>query len=303
MKKLHGAVTEMKVNVHVDGGPSLGLGHLSRMRTVAGELSRLGASVFMQGESVFASKFISVASGVSDLPQVAVIDLPYAADRLISDYLRKGVPTVVLDHLGASVPDVTISVDRKLSRRHGTKHFSGLRYAIIRESLRRKSSRADGAVLVSIGGSDLLGQSSDAADRLLSLGLSVIAVKGLAASSPIGTHATAVEYVKHPENFDDLFARSSFVVVNGGTTLLEALHLGKSAFVLPQTSGEESFARRMALRGLVLGVGLRSLKEPTFSERFWAKGTGPLAVDGLGAPRVARIILNSAHKGADNRIV
>lgn len=257
----------------------------------------------MQGESVFASEFVGVASGLSDLPQVAVIDLPSAADRLIADYRLKGVPTVVLDHLGASVPDVTISVDRKLSRQHGNKHFSGLRYAIIRESLRRKGRRDDSAVLVSIGGSDLLGQSSYAAGRLSSLGLSVIAVKGLAASSPMGSPATTVKYVSHPENFDDLFARSNFVVINGGTTLLEALHLGKSVFVLPQTSGEESFARRMAQRGLILGVGLESLREPTFSERFWAKGTGPLAVDGLGAQRVARIILNAARKGAPNRIL
>ena len=292
MKKL----ANLRVNLHVDGGPSLGIGHLTRMHALKEEISRLGATVSLSGESLFSSNLSGPTSSSPSRPEVAVIDLPYPADQLILEYQEKGVPTVVLDHLGKTVPDVTISVDSKFPNQRGAMHYSGLRYSIVRKSLNKQDLQTGGYALVSIGGSDLLEQSNVAAERLINIGASCIVVRGPAASEVRNPPISNVQYLRNPENFDALFAKSKFVVINGGTTLLEALHLGKSIFVLPQTKGEESFAQRMAQRGLVLGVGLQSVRQPSPRERLWARLVGPVAVDSKGASRIARIIFGEAQK-------
>lgn len=289
-------VANLTVYLHVDGGPSLGIGHLSRMSALKEEMSRLGATVSLLGGSLLSSNPTGPASSSASRPQVAVIDLPYPADQLILEYQKKGIPTVVFDHLGKTVPDVSISVDSTFPNQRGAKHYSGLRYSIVRKSLNTQDSQTGSYALVSIGGSDLLEQSSFAAERLIDIGVSCIVVRGPATSELRNSPGPNVQYLHDPANFDELFTGSKFVVINGGTTLLEALHLGKSIFVLPQTKGEDSFAQRMARRGLILGVGLQSVREPSSRERLWARLVGPVAVDSKGASRIARIIFRKAQE-------
>ena len=262
------------------------------MLTLSAQIQDRGAIVAMPGDSKFASDLIGNHRTLFTEPDVAIIDLPYPADALIRSYRSLGVQTVVFDHLGLEKADVTVAVDSALDRTEGFTHFQGLEYAIIRSSFRRNFRNRRNQPLIAIGGADIREDTGEAASKLARLGYAPIVISGPGANIDKQRLPSAVRFLKAPRNFEKLVGESLFAVVNGGTTLLEAIYLGKGAFVLPQTAEEESFARQLLTRKLVLGVGISDLRPPSHSELTEAFVRGPEAIDGMGCERLCEVIFS-----------
>ena len=72
--------------------------------------------------------------------------------------------------------------------------------------------------------------------------------------------------------------------------MFEALYFGRPTHVLPQTSMEWAVADDLGRRGLLLGVGVESLRTYSRTELSNYMTTGNILVDGSGARRIAAIV-------------
>ncbi len=284
----------------------MGLGHLRRMEALLSPLAARGFEVRAVAGSAFSLEYVrngwpcETVSARSAQSQgrsttLAIVDLPYSGDAIIRRYQGDGVPVIAIDHQGKVVPEATVVLDSELRLVEGTVHFSGLNFALIRPLALGTQSGNTGRPVVSIGGSDPLALGPKAASRLWEIGLSPLLVSGPASLSRPQRLPKEISNVVSPPDFTDRILGAQFVVVNGGTTMLESLHLGKPTFVVPQTDGELAFAKRMERAGLVLGVGIDSLRTPSVVEVNKARVQGPAAVDGRGSERIATLAHSLIH--------
>ncbi len=101
------------------------------------------------------------------------------------------------------------------------------------------------------------------------------------------------------EGFLDLLSKCDMVITNGGTTLYEALALGRPAFAVPQNDFESEVIGRLCDEGACRGLSDNGFQ--TFSsdldrflhssdDRLLTGRTGSEMIDGDGCRRVARLI-------------
>ncbi|MCF2524454.1 hypothetical protein [Bradyrhizobium sp. G127] len=272
------------VQLIADGSATHGYGHISRSREVADAFS----------ESGFEVEFINLLERPSATlidhgkPGLVIIDLPYPDDTWLNLARRRGNKVIGLDYLGQGSPDCLVRMNQPLTPIPCGRLFFGLEYAIIRKSVRDATPSRGVYALVSIGGADVGNHGFTAATTLSTLGLKTVLVRG-PLSQDIGEAAADFTIVESPPDFSGLLARSSWVVSNGGTTMVEAMSLGKAVYVIPQTSEEERFARPLGAAGLLLGVGSHGLRVPTEDEIVSTGRRARKAVDTRGSERIVKL--------------
>ena len=276
------------VKIVVDGGPGLGFGHLSRTATLAEALHAEGLGVQWEPLSALAAEHC--AKRDFDMGDIALvlIDLPYAEDGPVIEAQSLNLPTLGLDYLGQAGPDVLIRMNAPLTPIPAGRTAFGLEYAIIRQDIRKLETEPGDYVLVQIGGSDHGDLGPKAAHKLTDQGERAILVRG-----PIARDYdfSGVPYeVRHtPDNLPQLMAGCRFAVTNGGTTMVELMSLSKGVHAIAQTDEEARFITPLYEDGILLGMGLESLRSYKDNQiRNVGRNAGS-CVDGRGAERIAKV--------------
>lgn len=278
------------VEIVVDGGPGYGFGHLSRSRTLARALEKVGADVRFSPRSDIAADVLEGMPAATGDEPILLVDLPYADDELIRAARQPGRKVAVLDHVGEAEADLALRTDPRPVPMAADRCEYGLAYAMIRPEILAQTPTPGDYVLICVGGSDLGDLGVEAARRLSAARQRVILVRGPLAT-PLTEAPTGVEVLIAPPDLPALMAGCAFAVTNAGTTALEAMALGKAVHVLAQTEAEQATGERFLADGIVLGVGLDTLSFPAPEHAARVAAAGRKAVDGRGADRVAALVL------------
>ena len=284
MQNTNGRQRAPFVQLIANGSATYGYGHISRSRELTDAFSESGFEV----EYINLLERPSAQLTDHGRPGLTVIDLPYPDDTWLNSARQRGNKVIGLDYLGLGSPDCLIRMNQPLTEIPCGRLLFGLEYAIIRKSIREAAVSRGDYILVSIGGADVGNHGLATAATLSGLGLKTILIRGPLSERVNNTFAN-VTVAESPPNFPGLLAGSSWVVSNGGTTMVEAMSLGKAVHVVPQTSEEERFARPLHISGLLLGLGSHELRAPTEDEITSTGFRAQKAVDARGSHRIVEL--------------
>jgi hypothetical protein len=240
---------------------------------------------FVEYLNLFSSLSEAHASPAEQAVDLTLIDLPYDGDHWLTDARSRGESVIGLDYLGQGRPDLVIRMNSSLSNVPPYRLLFGLDYAIIRREIRLAPRGPGNYVLVSIGGADINDQCASCAGTVSTWGVETILVRGPFTKQ---RNLSAAKYtiLDEPANFAHLLGGCAWAITNGGTTMVEALSMGKAVYVVPQTEEETRFAQELFERGLLLGVGADSLRPPTSDLIATIGCRARAAVDGGGVDRI-----------------
>jgi len=298
-------VTE--VVVAADARPEMGLGHLSRCTALAGALAALGAEV--TAVALGAQQPLTL-DGVGWAPAA----LP-AADAVVfdvygDDAAAHGVtaPVAVFDD-GQALGKADLRVAPAASANGGAR-LAGLAYAVLRRDYWGLAPVAPPAlppvgpvrrVLVSVGGGPLDPAPLCVAARAGAPGAAIVLIRGRGANGPA---PAGVEVVEDVPSLAAELARADLAVCAAGQTALEAAAAGTPAVVVALADNQRPNAAALAAAGAarvvedagaVADAVARLAADP--AARAGLAAAGRHAVDGHGAFRVARAVLELAERG------
>ncbi len=331
----------MTVVFCADGSRSVGLGHLQRCATLAGELRRRGASVSFAGREIdaLAEQWLCTQGfGARRLPgwdSGALLDHG-VPDRVIADsygirepFLRSlldaGVRVLVIDELADRPLPATwltnscVAPDRGLyAGLTGAQLLLGPAYALLRDGFAGAESRPcperAGRFLVTLGGSDpanwtprvlrLLGAMETRLEIRAVVGALAGNLEECRREAKRSPHRTAIILGADARRMADLMRWADLAVSGAGQTLFELYASGCPCVAL-QLADNQRFtgqllerigAGRMIWRaGLTDEAVLREVGELAGDRvaRERMSRAGRAAVDGLGAKRLADILLGA----------
>ena len=281
------------IEICCDGNQQIGYGHIRRSSALAVQLEKKGLAVRLIGLSEEAKKLLPVAKEYNQQPSIVVFDSLEGICQEIQKAQTEGKITVTLDWFGNSIPDINIVVYPHSEVKAKKEKYIGFDYIILRDEILKveKSTGSNNQdVLVCLGGGDLLGQTYEAAIGLKNKGLTVTVVQGPLAKNILSEEG--IQTLINPPDFPSLLANCDWAVTNGAGCFFEAMYLGKSAFVLPQTEMEIRIAGYAKERGALLGMGMENLRAFSVDELQKVSEQGKKLVDGHGTERIAAIITN-----------
>ncbi|WP_344083198.1 spore coat protein [Luedemannella helvata] len=340
----------LRVGFRCDAGQRAGVGHLVRCVALAEQLLAEGI------EAVFLSDLGGVdwARRQLDARRLPVVDGPTTPDGLVAAARDLGLDAVVLDSYvldaacgaalrRADVPvlavvdgdhrgqEADLYLDQNLDAElypldlpEGATRLAGVRYALLRDSVRRARpasaprARPDGPprVLCFFGGTDAFDAAPVVAPLLIGTGVPLAATivagrpesrEALAALTP--ATGQAFEVIAPTDDLPALVRAADVVVSAAGTSLWELLCLGAPAAVLWVVDNQRLGYDRVLAHGLAAGLGrldeLRAegaarakavgelrhlLRDP--ARRDILAGQGWKFIDGHGKRRVTEALLN-----------
>ena len=283
-----------RILFRVDGGASIGMGHVYRSLAIAdalrqssradvaflmsadhgdgiGTVARAGYPVRVVGDA----RVEAYVDHIRDYaPEILINDLP----RIDDSYLRS------LAHLGATTVNLVDTLDDLEVTEHYAQvivsvmtedqetpegFYGGPAYAILRSHFRELGSKEvreqPHRVLLSFGGSDPQGLTLKAARALQALpaGIEIVAVAGPAFSHRAEFEALAPSLGRRVVlinqaggHIADLMFDADVVVGSGGMSVYEIAALGTPGIVLGQNAKEDRRMREFARHGTVEYLGL-----------------------------------------------
>lgn len=226
---------------------------------------------------------------------LVVIDTHRDVSELVNYGISRACKVVVLDNfyhdkrtLGINVFDHEV-VDR-------TKTITSVNNIILREEILNRGMANDTLpyALICLGGADVNKQSNNLARKLHATYRQKILLVKPHWDEEVNTltsECERIEVVVWPDNFVELLAHAEIVVCNAGTTMFEAMLLGRPVVAWPQSSYESNMARHFAEQGLIVGIGIESLAN------YDSFNTATrLPFDGRGGERVADLISNLLYE-------
>lgn len=181
--------------------------------------------------------------------------------------------------------------------------YQGLDYAILSEkiliskfSIPKKNSRIPKSVLITFGGEDPNGNTIRVLKTLCELNLNgtVLIGKFNRFKKEILKNFQQQFNIQHQvSNIEDYYLSHDCIICGGGTTLLEALFLGKPTIALPQNIFEANFIayikKRVKLYTLDEIMNIMKMLEDTNTEVLSSENYASF-IDGKGMARISKII-------------
>lgn len=323
----------LKKILHITGGSArAGFGHAMRswelFKHIKEETSVEFISLIPERDLTNKTEFLDYCLplekfDVKKLPDnidMVLTDLPLSYfDEYISlifkHFRHKKIASLDVYKTHFGKPDIAINLkltpeSKRLFSSYPCKQYGGLDYAVIRKGFfpyRDYQPTSDKKhVLTSIGGADFKGYTDMIFEKLKSTGMGNNNVEYDIVLGPWNRSRIDSEennlfrLYRAPKNIEELMARSSLTICNGGTTLLECCYLGIPAIVMPQTEEEKIFFQSFAKRG----VGkIMDIDDPSFTtfvmnilkdDEYLStqRRISKELVDGKGIERIKKIILN-----------
>jgi len=283
-----------RILFRVDGGASIGMGHVYRSLAIAdalrqssradvaflmsadhgdgiGTVARAGYPVRVVGDA----RVEAYVDHIRDYaPEILINDLPRIDDRYLRALAHLGATTVnlvdTLDDLEVTEHYAQVIVSVMTEDQETPEGFyGGPAYAILRSHFRELGSKEvreqPRRVLLSFGGSDPQGLTLKAARALQALpaGIEIVAVAGPAFSHraefetlapSLGRRVVLINQAGG--HIADLMFDADVVVGSGGMSVYEIAALGTPGIVLGQNAKEDRRMREFARHGTVEYLGL-----------------------------------------------
>ncbi len=255
---------------------------------------------------------------------------PLNAKKIFKKYRKQypEIPIIALDYFYLNDENVNVFIN--LSRyketlfiqRNNNQYLYGLDYAIIRSKFKKfrfeitKESSELSNILITFGGEDIRNHTISVInwlERNVRFPLSVKIILG-----PLfGNRGRVKEIIERSlrhvykisesvNNIASYMCNSDLIFCGGGTTILESAYLGKPVIALPQNEMERIFLAEFVNNNFLpsnVEESIPSLKAtPCYrlfvdnSLRNQFKRNGMRLVDGNGADRISRIILQQAFR-------
>ena len=271
-----------------DGGPDVGLGHLTRCAGLAKEIAARGVPVALL---VPADPIVQAMTP----PAAEIVTLPEGADAADLHLLTAGAGALVVDHyrldlaalaarIGADapilhfddhdrpVPGIAISVNGSPAAAGGDgpgasgppHRLYGPRYQILRDDVRPRGSRRaerPERLLVTYGGADPL-EMRPVLQRLVTdvvarrwPDLHVDFVVGRLAVPPAGPWPENATVHHGPDNMPELMAACDVAVTAGGQTMFELARCGAPMVVMILGEDQRPNVEAMERNGCILNAG------------------------------------------------
>jgi spore coat polysaccharide biosynthesis predicted glycosyltransferase SpsG len=238
---------------------------------------------------------------------LALIDTPYADNRLIKQLKDANIPIICLDLFPEQPVDLVIALFEHQATDHAD--LLGLDYCIIRDQIRhcepQQPVRSASSVLITIGGADINNLSQQVIEQIKQYPLTISVVLGPLAD-PQSTSKllkdNSVNVYQQPDNFAALLNSHDWVISNAGTTLFEAMYLGKAVNVIPQTEHEANVAQYALEQQAILGIGIEQLAMPSEEQMKVASSNARQLVDGKGVERIVELIVERIVKQVDRQL-
>jgi len=297
-------VSDIRIGIRCDAGPTTGVGHLVRGIALAEELTSRGAQVVFLGDVggvAWAERELSgrdlpllpgpstpsdLVRAVGDLKLDGLVVDSYTLDPECAGAVRAfGVPVLAIvdgetrgqepdlfldQNLDAELADVPTSVPR----------LAGLRYVLLRDSVRRLRPAAPLTVhegrprlLAFFGGTDAFGAGPVVTRLVLATGVPVDVT--VVAGSPSLRAALAdltpgdgqeLRIIDPTDRLPEYIAAADVVVSASGTSTWELLCLGAAAAMVWVVDNQWLGYERVMARGLTAGIGLLAdLADPASS--------------------------------------
>lgn len=285
-------ISALLVEVFCDGNAEIGYGHVRRSISLAAYLASKDIAVRITGLSIASKQMVSGLFGFDGVSNISIFDSPNAIDNEIEKASKNDNVTVTLDWFGNYLPDINIAVYPHHQVRSTRKSYMGFDYIIIRDDILSAGPQAPSKVMnnvvVCLGGGDLLGQGYETARMLSYKGYQVTLIQGPLAKLETSSHQFKV--LANPMNYAEVIIKADWLVTNGGSSLFEAMYLGKPTFVLPQTDMEIIIANYAKEHQAIIGMGIESLSQLKKIEVEKICKNAKSLVDGRGLEKITAII-------------
>jgi len=255
----------------------------------------------------------------------------YALDHRWESGMRKGARRImVIDDLADRTHDCDILLDQNYFDNPESRYVScvsadcrlllgpqfallRLEFAHARQFARHRANRVC-RMLVYFGGNDRLNLTGLTLSAILQLGLSDIHVDAVvgAQHSHLKKLQAVVENMPHtrlhiqPDGFVELMLRADLAIGAGGTTTWERLCLNLPSVVITLAENQVPLTEALHKKGYVRWIGEgriftpeslgNAIREAMNEIEKNQPDSGPGLVDGLGAPRVAEVIMPSSQE-------
>lgn len=290
----------VRVVIRVDATGSIGTGHVMRCWALAEEFTSRGAEVHWQGtlsvpwlQAAFRQKrwrfgtpqqpdcveadLVVVDSYTQPLDyRQSLVDRGIQVLAIVDDYHRELGPGTVWVNPGAPTTQSTES-----------NFLNGPDYILIRQEVRelrqlRDEVGSDDAITFLLGGTDYAG--IQPAINSLDLPGPVFAGPGFGSDSRVTWIPGGSELLQRA-------ATSRVVVSAAGVSSWEMLHVGVPLVLFVAVENQQGNYKWMTSRGWALGLGSKPRDLKNLADALEVQGSSQTHVDGLGAKRVADVVM------------
>lgn len=288
------------------GDSQNGFGHIRRAVSLLNFLSVENKATKIAGLSEQSNRLLSSLVSANkilnfDLHEIKesniVIDSPLNFDDLVAMLQKADNKIITMDYFGELEPDINIVIYPHEPVR-GVRTYVGFDYVIIRkefsELLKNTKKQSNNSAVISLGGGDVLEQSTKAAKKLLEIGYSPIIIYGPTKNEKSITQINGVTSLFNPKNYPELIFEADLIISNCGGCMFESLFLNKPTFLLPQTLKEESIAKVLSKsEKLIIGMGLENLSLLDRNRIAIKNSPHDSVIDGKGLRRISNVLIES----------
>ncbi|NUT36305.1 MAG: spore coat protein [Hamadaea sp.] len=289
-------MSDIRIGMRCDAGPTTGVGHLVRSMALAEELTARGAQVVFLGDIggvAWAERELrdrdlplvpgpqtpeDLVNAVGDLKLDGLVIDSYTLNPACAAAVRAvGVPvlSIVDGETRGQEPDLFLdqNLDAELADvpvPAGSRRLAGLKYVLLRDSVRRLRPAAPKVaqegrphLLAFFGGTDAFGAGPVVARLVLATGAPV-AMTVVAGSPALRASLEALEpgpgqelrVIDPTDRLPEHIAAADVVVSASGTSTWELLCLGAAAAMVWVVDNQWLGYERVMARGLTAGIGL-----------------------------------------------
>lgn len=265
--------------------PEVGYGHFKRCETLAHEFVRRGCGAQLHNICEIDPKHADISQADYVIADIGSEDIQ--GIKVVASELQ--APCIGIDYFGTELLDLVICGFAHAPPLEGQAVKVSNDFFIIRPEIRsiRQTSRR-GYVLVTPGGGDVKNLAPAIIERVSTLAKRVLLIRG-PYSKERKFQQMNVEVLHDPENLPKLMAGCDWAVSNGGGAMLELIYLKKPIFAVPQSENEARLSRHFHEQGVIMGVGIDSIAEPTTEQV--RSISGDRWIDGSGVERICDSVL------------
>lgn len=298
----------MRVALLADGGPGVGLGHLGRSTALAQALRAAGERPVFVGAPPSCRAWLAAKGFRTETLGRGKYDLLVADSYRLSPadlkrLRRQARILAVFDDFGTDAADAA-PCDQVIDGRNP--RYLPLRREYWRTRRTRRTPRRVRRVLVTLGGLDAGGRATVLA-RAAAAALPRARVELVV--SPLGrvpAGLRGVTFKRNPASLRPLLERADLLVSGGGQTLYEAAFAGTPALAFELGKDQRGNLDVLSKAGACLRLGRLDAAAPARlkralqaldaapARRARMSAAGRRFVDGLGAKRLARLLLRKA---------
>jgi len=227
------------------------------------------------------------------VPEKVIIDMKSNSKKLIDSFQKRSIKVITFENFYKVKSDLNICVFDH-NHKNISKTKTGLKYAIIRQSLFNVKKNCKNFVFIFLGSKETKKKIFSIIKLLKSFSnvnlKFIFMTKYYKFFSKINTKRNFFFYYK--KNFLYFFSNCKFAIINGGLTAIESIYLKKPAFIIPQSKHEKNFINSINNKNIFLGINIKSIYLPSEKEllsKFIKKNN---IIDGKGMSRIEKLILN-----------